>query len=160
MNRFDCQVAAGIAVACLSCAATRGESTERWTAAAPPDPVRVSSSGIRNPRAEFQGFVLSGRELLGFRACGSNEIWWLDLTEISAGRDRLATKATDGCYAGADVAGCSHSKYVELSGELSESGRYGHMAMFKHELRAREVFYVANVGPPTCKLAPALQPRQ
>jgi hypothetical protein len=160
MNRFRRQVAAGIAVACSSCGAAPNESTERWTAAAPPEPVRVISSGIRNPHAEFRGIELSGRELLGFRACGSNEVWWLRLTESTGGRDRLATKGADGCYAGADVAGCGSSKYLELNGELSEPGQYGHMAAFERELRAREIFYAANVGPPTCELAPAVQPRR
>jgi hypothetical protein len=97
---------------------------------------------------------------MGFRACGSNDVWWLEFAPETEGVERLKIEGADGCYAGDDVAGRTHSEYIEMNGDLSEPGRFGHMNGYRRELRVREIFYVANVGPRTCELAPSLQPRK
>jgi hypothetical protein len=151
----------GNLVTTLACASTTPrEPAERWAPAAVPEPPAVDSRGKRAPAAAFRGFALFGRELHGFKPCGSAEVCWLELTEVSVGRERLALKSTPGCYPADDLPGCDSSLYVELDGSLNELTRAGHMGRYGRVLRVRELFYVANVGPRDCALSQTLQPRR
>jgi hypothetical protein len=40
--------------------------------------------------------------------------------------------------------------YLELDGELSAEGRYGHFEMYKRELSPTQVHYANGIGPEQC----------
>lgn len=76
----------------------------------------------------IRGRYLLGPEVMSFEPKGSSERWWTSFSET------LAKEAAE-LQAAARGSGIE----VELSGELSERGAYGHMGQYVREFRVQRI---------------------
>lgn len=82
---------------------------------------------------------------MSYRECGAKEAWAIE------GDDPSLSEAA-AMYDDCDVAKCSEAGlYVELNGNVSPRGRYGHLGMYPHALIVERMFYVARTAPAGCE---------
>lgn len=92
----------------------------------------------------YRGIYVTGFEMAGFKACGYDEIWWVefDLAEGSPGVGEQAEKLEHGWDGGV---------YVEWRGEPSQKGSYGHMGSYVREIKVTEVLTVTDQAFADCE---------
>jgi hypothetical protein len=89
-----------------------------------------------------QGFFSYGFETVAFRPCGSAEQWWV--VGDGAAMETLIEQYS--AVAGADYA----EVYVEVRGDPSDPGTYGHLGAYTRELSLTEVVSVGGEPPADC----------
>jgi hypothetical protein len=115
--------------------------------------------------AQFRGFIRWGPEQESFQPCGVawRHRWWLDreqqeraLAERQQRRRALAETwrlAEDVLNAqpSCDFVPCrDQTVYVELDGDLSEPGHYGHMDEYERNLSPTRIRYAARTARGSC----------
>ncbi len=106
---------------------------------------------ITDDARRFSGYALLGDEMQAFAVCGSADWWWLKL-DAGAARELRKIRDHEGCYEATGVPGCRTWLYLEVDGELSGSGIYGHMGRYGRELHASAVRLASADGPPECPI--------
>jgi hypothetical protein len=92
-------------------------------------PVSWPSTGV------YLGYYSFGYETSRFTPANSREKWWLSGTPPCA---ELAHEITPGV---------TPIIYIEVRGELSRTGEYGHMAQYSRELTVKEVLSCRKIWP-------------
>ncbi len=90
----------------------------------------------------FIGQYFNGLVVTAFQACGSSERWWV----------RADQAVMSALYAAAPPRGSLSDGFwlnVEVEGDLSEIGGYGHLSQYPRELHITRVI-TAHVGPRSC----------
>jgi hypothetical protein len=75
-----------------------------------------------------------------FQLCGSNEKWWVEGDDTQL-RNKMASFGKE----------TTNTAYVEIRGELSPSGSYGHLGVYKHQLTISEVLIARSPSSEDCK---------
>jgi len=89
----------------------------------------------------YRGHYTFGFEHSDFQPCERSEMWWVSLEE---GENLAkAAMATPGIT--------NATVYVEVKGEVSATGHYGHLGLFKREIVVRQILVVRPVAPDDCK---------
>lgn len=95
-------------------------------------------------RATFRGYGACAFEVASFLPCGTKTPYWLNCK--TPGMEK-ALDVMEAC----ELQSCSVAGvYLELDGDLSAEGRYGHFEMYKHELSPSHVYYANDIGPKEC----------
>ena len=95
-----------------------------------------------------RGHYESRFEVSAFQPCGSTEVWWLEPGEPEPWYEleRRATRALGDNLAMANGAGV----YVELRGDTTSSGRYGHLGGYERRVTLRSIEIVRRMRPSDC----------
>ncbi len=123
-----------------------------WTAMAPQTPASTPTATIpplpsptptfSGPPKEYEGTFTYGFEVIAFKPCNSNEVWWLN-GEIAAMRD-LRTRY------GA-LTQKMEPVHVQLRGLVSERGIYGHMGGYQREFYLQGVVEARAIQAGDCR---------
>jgi len=101
----------------------------------------------------FRGHYTSGFEVSSFRPCDSSEDWWLILPDDSARAaafvDRVGRAARGGAPRPGVPAGYQFV-YLEVRGDTTGQGQYGHLARYVREFRVKDVIAVRPSGLGDC----------
>lgn len=94
----------------------------------------IGCSGIVAPELEeYEGYYAFALEQATFQPCGSSEQWWVSraTTEIAQFIDanRSVFESTDPLEPG-----LSGTVYVQIQGQRSGPGVYGHLGLYGYEL--------------------------
>jgi len=89
-----------------------------------------------------RGYFSNGFETVAFRECGSTEVWWVD------GESEAMQSLTEQYM---ELAGFSYREvYVELRGDVSAPGAYGHLGAYPREFHVTETVAVGGDPPSDC----------
>lgn len=106
------------------------------------------SSGTRNPNARYRGrwldFVAERR---AFIPCGDDftlQGWWLPAPREAPGYEHVAQLRE------AFAPEIPNSIYVELDGELSEPGEWGHEGAYSQQLVVTQIYFASYAPEPLC----------
>jgi hypothetical protein len=91
---------------------------------------------------EYSGSFTYGFEVISFKPCNSDEVWWLN-GEAAAMSD-LRTR-----YAA--ITKTMQPVHVQLRGLISERGIYGHMGGYQREFYLKDVLEVRAKQPTDCE---------
>ena len=101
----------------------------------------------------FRGHYTSGFEVSSFRPCDSSEEWWLipldDSVRVAAFVERVGRAARGGAPTPGVPAGYQYV-YLEVRGDTTGHGQYGHLARYVRELRVKDVVAVRPSEPGDC----------
>ncbi len=101
----------------------------------------------------FRGHYTSGFEVSSFRLCGSSEDWWLippdDSAQAAAFVDRVGRAAREGAPTPGVPQGYQHV-YLEVRGDTTGHGQYGHLARYVREFQVKDVVAVKPSEPGDC----------
>ena len=115
--------------------------------------------------AQFRGFIRWGPEQESFQPCGvaHRHRWWLDREQderAPAERQQRRRALAETWMLAEDVlnaqpvcdsAPCKHQEvYVELDGDLTEPGHYGHMDQYERALSPTRIRYAARSARGSC----------
>jgi len=87
----------------------------------------------------YQGLYIQGFEKTSFRMCGSDESWWV-----------IPDNELANAYQSLGVAPYTEV-YVELKGERSNKGSYGHLGAYPYQLTVRELVKIDTIAPFPCR---------
>jgi hypothetical protein len=90
--------------------------------------------GERNPEAQFRGHYSSGFEHSGFAPC-DGESWW---TTFSG---NMTSDAEGALGPDPQNEGAPSGIYMEIDGEISELGMWGHLGQYDRELVVTHMYY-------------------
>ena len=135
----EAQITAHV-MATLTAAAPTAAPTATPTATIPPLPSPTPTLG-GEPK-DYTGSFTYGFEVVSFKPCNSDEVWWLNgdaapLTELRTRYEALTRKMG--------------SVHVQLRGLISERGIYGHMSGYQREFYVQEVLDVRDIQPGDCR---------
>ncbi len=101
----------------------------------------------------FRGHYTSGFEVSSFRLCDSSEDWWLippdDSARAAAFVDRVSRAARGGPSTPGVPPGYQYV-YLEVRGDTTEQGQYGHLERYVREFRVKDVVAVRPSEPGDC----------
>jgi hypothetical protein len=108
------------------------------------------------PTAQFRGFLRLGPEQMSFQSCGTSrrDRWWWELDprvgEVKGWKDAEAILDSQP-RCDLDTLPCKLQEvYVEANGRLSESGRFGHLGVYGHQLWIGQVLFASRSSRPDC----------
>lgn len=95
----------------------------------------MACSGLAVPELEeYDGYYAFGWESWTFQPCGSSELWWVDHATPQIANfieaNRSVFESTDPLEPG-----LSGKVYVQVQGQRSRPGVYGHLGLNRYELR-------------------------
>jgi len=100
---------------------------------------------------KYRGFLTWGREEGAFIPCDCDDIWWVKYNKGAVGQVHAARR-NSGCYEAFGNPACDEWIYAELSGDVSPTGRYGHMGWYHRELRVDQIDRLSQGVPSTCNI--------
>ncbi len=135
----EAQITAHV-MATLTAAAPTGTPAPTATSTLPPTPTDTPMpSG--EPK-DYAGTFRYGFEVIAFKPCNSDEVWWLNgegavMTELRTRYEGLTKKM--------------EPVYVQLRGLISERGIYGHMGGYQREFYLQDVLDIRAIQPGDCR---------
>ena len=125
------------------------EVAATWTAAAPQvtptptiPPLPSPSPTFSGPPKEYEGSFTYGFEVIAFKPCNSDEVWWLN-GEVAA------LKALRTQYEALNKR--MQPVHVKLRGLISERGFYGHLGSYQREFYLQAVLDVRDIQADDCR---------
>ena len=123
-----------------SVAATLTAIAPTRTATIPPLP--SPSPTFSGPPKDYEGSFTYGFEIIAFKPCNSDEVWWLNgdlppLKELRTRYEALTKKV--------------EPVHVKLRGLISERGFYGHMGSYQREFYVQAVLDVRAIQADDCR---------
>lgn len=125
------------------------EVAATWTATAPQvtptrtiPPLPSPSPTFSGPPKEYEGSFTYGFEVIAFKPCNSDEVWWLN-GEVAA------LKALRTQYEALNKR--MQPVHVKLRGLISERGFYGHLGSYQREFYLQAVLDVRDIQADDCR---------
>jgi hypothetical protein len=108
---------------------------------------RPRTSAIPTP-GTFRGVYQTAFEMIAFTPCNSGERWWV--TPVNAPGWNSLQRALHRIDPIASGPGRVQRAYVELQGDTSATGQFGHLGAYTRELRVTRVLASAPVANGQC----------
>ncbi|CAG0980838.1 hypothetical protein GPROT1_02269 [Gammaproteobacteria bacterium] len=116
--------------------------THSPTRAATIPPLPSPTPTFSGPAQDYAGTFTYGFEVVAFKPCNSDEVWWLN-GEVTAMKD-LRTRYEA-------LTRKMEPVHVQLRGLISERGNYGHMGGYQRQLYVLELLDVRDIQPGDCR---------
>ncbi len=125
------------------------EVAATWTAAAPQvtptrtlPPLPSPSPTFSGPPKDYEGSFTYGFEVIAFKPCHSDEVWWLNGEAAALKELRTQYEALNKRM---------QPVHVTLRGLISERGFYGHLGSYQREFYLQAVLDVRDIQPDDCR---------
>jgi len=128
--------------ATLTAIAPQSSPEPRATPTATIPPLPSPSPTFSGPPKDYDGTFTYGFEIIAFKPCNSDEVWWLNgdlppLKELRTRYEALTKKV--------------EPVHVKLRGLISERGFYGHMGGYQREFYVQAVLDVRAMQADDCR---------